>query len=100
MTNMLKKCSTCVQLVRVSSFRKDLLQNPYFRIGTAYLSVIVFSLEKSPYLHMYVVLENSKFVFVKICGRAEQLEIKVFSFSVSNGFSSIKKKQSYIECMF
>ena len=30
MTNMLKKCSTCVQLVRVSSFRNDLLQNPYF----------------------------------------------------------------------
>ena len=49
---------------------------------------------------MYVVLENSKFVFVKICGRAEQLEIKVFSFSVSNGFSRIKRKQSYIECMF
>ena len=32
MTNMLKKCSTCVQLVRVSSFQNDLLQNPYFRI--------------------------------------------------------------------
>ena len=30
MINMLKKCSTCVQLVRVSSFRNDLLQNPYF----------------------------------------------------------------------
>ena len=23
-------CSTCVQLVRVSSFQNDLLQNPYF----------------------------------------------------------------------
>ena len=30
MTNMLKKYSTCVQQVRVSSFRNDLLQNPYF----------------------------------------------------------------------
>ena len=29
---MLKKCSTCVQLVRVSSFRNDLLQNPYFKL--------------------------------------------------------------------
>ena len=31
MTNMLKKCLTSVQLVRVSSFRNDLLQNPYFK---------------------------------------------------------------------
>ena len=28
---MLKKCSSCVQLVRVSSLRNDLLQNPYFK---------------------------------------------------------------------
>ena len=33
MINMLKKCSTSVQLVRVSSFRNDLLQNPYFRLS-------------------------------------------------------------------
>ena len=32
MINMLKKCSTCVHLVRVSSFRNNLLQNPYFSI--------------------------------------------------------------------
>ena len=31
MINMLKMCSLVVQLVRVSSFLNDLLQNPYFR---------------------------------------------------------------------
>ena len=33
---MLKKCSTSLQLVRVSSFRNDLLQNPYFKPDPIY----------------------------------------------------------------
>ena len=31
--DVLIKCSTCVQLVRVSSFQNDLFQNPYFRLS-------------------------------------------------------------------
>ena len=41
MIDMLKKCSTCVQLVRVSSFRNDLLQNPYFRVFISTLNISV-----------------------------------------------------------
>ena len=51
------------------------------RMGTANIFAIVFYVRKFS-LVKYFGLENSKFAFVKICGRSEQLKIKVFSFNV------------------
>ena len=64
MTNMLKKCSTCVQLVRVSSFRNDLLQNLYFRTILEKKNLnLEFDLNYSFIYFRTVVLHNNQVLF-------------------------------------
>jgi hypothetical protein len=70
------KCSTSVQLVRVSSFRNDLLQNPYFSEVTAKL------LLTAAFWKIITALKNHMIWFEPIF--MTKLELRLFNWQTTN----------------